>query len=212
MRVPALFLVLLMVALFAAGCMGGPEDSDARLAEACDRQREEVAEEESGTPTAKSTDERLDEITLVECAGQKTKVVEAAGAEDAADDTGSEKAEGDTTPATEDAGGKGDEAATGDDAAAGDKGAAGDDGETTPAKLDPAAREQFSETCGGCHTLSDADTSGAVGPNLDETELDADAIEQQIIHGGGAMPPGLLEGEEATTVAEYVAAAAAAAK
>ncbi|MCW2920726.1 MAG: cytochrome c class [Thermoleophilia bacterium] len=203
MRIPALFLVLLTVALFSAGCMGGPQDSDARLAEACDRQREEVAEEESGTPTAKSTDDRLDEITLVECAGQKTKVVAAdAEDEDKADDTGSEKAEGDTSESTEDAGG--------DEADGGDTAAGGDEAATTPVKLDPEARSLFAETCGGCHTLSDAETSGAVGPNLDETEMDAAAIEQQIIKGGGGMPPMLLEGEDATNVAEYVAGAASA--
>jgi cytochrome c551 len=195
MRVPALFLVILTVALFSAGCMGGPQDSDARLSEACDRQREEVAEEESGTPTAKSTDERLDETTLIECAGQATKVVDAdAGSKDA----GSDEAAAD------------DEAAAGDETA--DDETAGDEAATTPVKLDPAARALFAETCGSCHALSDAETSGAVGPDLDETDFDAEAVAEQIKNGGGAMPPGLLDGDEATSVAEYVAGAAAAAK
>ena len=79
-----------------------------------------------------------------------------------------------------------------------------------PAELDPAARTLFAESCGSCHALADAETTGAVGPGLDDTAMDAAAIEQQIINGGGAMPAGLLEGEEATAVAEYVAGAAAA--
>ncbi len=188
MRVPGLFLVLLTVALFSAGCMGGPQDSDARLAEACDRQREEIAEEESGTPTAKSTEERLDEVTLIECAGQATKVVAAGEAAD--------KAEGD--------------AAAGDKPAEGEEPAANEQPATTPVKLDPAARSLFAESCGSCHALSDAETTGALGPDLDESELDAAAIEAQIENGGGAMPPGLLKGDDASKVAEYVAGAAAA--
>jgi hypothetical protein len=43
--------------------------------------------------------------------------------------------------------------------------------------------------CAGCHTLSVADASGAVGPNLDDTSLSADQIEAKIRSGGGAMPP-----------------------
>jgi len=181
-------LLTIAIAMFAAGC-GGPGDPDKQLSAACDRQREEVAEEESGTPTAKSTSERLEGVTLVECAGQQVRLVDGdAPAKDApADKEGSMDAPEDapadeTEPAAEEA----------------------------PAKLDPAARELFISSCGGCHMLSDAGTSSAVGPNLDETKMDAATIEMQIINGAGAMPAGLLEGAEATSVAEYVAAAAAA--
>jgi cytochrome c551 len=193
MRVPALFLVLITVALFTAGCMGGPKDSDESLAAACERQLEEIAEaeDESGTPTAKSTEERLAATTLVECAGQKTKVVAA----DAEAEGGETPAEGEEPAGEEPAG----EAPAGEEPA----------GEA-PAELDPAARTLFAESCGSCHALADAETTGAVGPGLDDTAMDAAAIEQQIINGGGAMPAGLLEGEEATAVAEYVAGAAAA--
>lgn len=45
-----------------------------------------------------------------------------------------------------------------------------------------------SSGCAGCHTLSVADASGAVGPNLDDTSLSTDQIEAQIRSGGGAMP------------------------
>ena len=71
-----------------------------------------------------------------------------------------------------------------------------------------AARDTFAASCGGCHALSDAGTNGAVGPNLDSTKMDADQIEQQILNGGGAMPPGLLQGDDAAAVAQYVAGAA----
>lgn len=195
MRIPALLLVLVTVALFTAGCMGGPEDSDARLAEACERQLKEIAEaeDESGTPTAKSTEERLDDITLVECSGQATKVVaaEAEGKGDAPAEGEGEGAEG--------------------EGAEGEAPAEGEGEGEAPAELDPAARTLFAETCGSCHTLSDAETTGAVGPNLDETTLDAAGIEKMILEGRGAMPPGLLDGEDATSVATYVEGAAAAA-
>ncbi|MCW2926505.1 MAG: cytochrome c class, partial [Thermoleophilia bacterium] len=77
--------------------------------------------------------------------------------------------------------------------------------------LDPKARELFASTCGGCHTLSDAGTNGAVGPNLDETTMDAAAVLSQIDKGAGAMPADLLKGEDAESVANYVAGAAGAA-
>ncbi|MCZ4496443.1 MAG: cytochrome c class, partial [Thermoleophilia bacterium] len=73
------------------------------------------------------------------------------------------------------------------------------------------SRKLFAASCAGCHVLTDADASGAVGPNLDETTMTPEDITEQIINGGGAMPAGLLEGEEAAAVGEYVAAAAAAA-
>lgn len=66
----------------------------------------------------------------------------------------------------------------------------------------------FVESCGGCHTLADAGTSGAVGPNLDDAKPDAERVTTMIDNGGGAMPAGLLEGEERDAVADYVADAA----
>jgi cytochrome c551 len=65
----------------------------------------------------------------------------------------------------------------------------------------------FVTTCGGCHTLSDAETNGAVGPSLDGAGLDTERVKTMIAAGGGGMPAGLLEGEEADAVAEYVAGA-----
>lgn len=191
MRVIARYaLPISIAAAFIAGC-GGPDDPAASMAAACERQIEEVEAEagEGNTPTAESTEERLSEITLVECAGQDISVA-AGDAESAEGDEGDAESDEET-----------DEADT-DEAA--------EETDEAPAELDPEARSLFAETCGGCHTLSDAGTSGAVGPVLDDTEVDAEGIEGIIENGRGAMPPGLLEGDDATSVAEYVASAAAA--
>ncbi len=63
-----------------------------------------------------------------------------------------------------------------------------------------------SSGCAGCHTLSVADASGAVGPNLDTTSLSKEEIEAQIRSGGGAMPPfeGQLSDAEISSLAELV--------
>jgi mono/diheme cytochrome c family protein len=71
-----------------------------------------------------------------------------------------------------------------------------------------SAKAKFVSTCGGCHTLADAGTKGAVGPNLDDLKPDAARVEHQIAVGGGAMPPKLLTGQDAKDVAAYVAAVA----
>jgi cytochrome c551 len=197
MRLSALTTTLLVAAaLFIAGC-GGPKNSGAELAAACERQIEQImeAEEESDTPTAKSTQERLDDITLVECAGQRTRVVSADAAADEAD--ADSDADADEEPADE------------EEPPAEEEPDAVEEPEPEPVVLDPAARSLFESSCGGCHALSDAGTNGAVGPNLDGTSLDAEAIAAVIANGQGAMPPGLLEGDDATSVAEYVAGAAA---
>jgi cytochrome c551 len=70
-----------------------------------------------------------------------------------------------------------------------------------------AGREIFVANCGSCHTLSDAGTSGAVGPSLDGIGVDAAAVETQVRNGGGGMPAfeGQLTDEEITAVSSYVA-------
>ena len=72
----------------------------------------------------------------------------------------------------------------------------------------PAAKAKFTSTCGGCHTLADAGTKGAVGPNLDQLKPDEARVEHQIANGGAVMPPKLLTGQDAKDVAAYVAAVA----
>ena len=92
-----------------------------------------------------------------------------------------------------------DQAAAGDGggAASGDEGAASD-GEAV-----------FTDSCGSCHALSAAGTSGSIGPNLDDTSLDASAIEGIVTDGTGSMPAfgDTLSAEEIAAVAEFVAGA-----
>jgi mono/diheme cytochrome c family protein len=65
----------------------------------------------------------------------------------------------------------------------------------------------FADTCGSCHTLSAAGTSGTTGPNLDDVSLDAGAIEGIVRDGRGGMPAlgDQLSDDEIAGVAEFVA-------
>jgi cytochrome c6 len=72
--------------------------------------------------------------------------------------------------------------------------------------------EIFTTTCGSCHTLKAAGTTGTVGPNLDELEPDLATVEHQVINGGGPMPAfgneGILNAKEVKAVATYVSTVA----
>ena len=70
------------------------------------------------------------------------------------------------------------------------------------------AKTTFVSTCGGCHTLADAKTGGAVGPNLDQLKPSEATVAHQIMNGGGGMPAGLLSGAKLTAVAKYVSSVA----
>lgn len=79
-----------------------------------------------------------------------------------------------------------------------------------PRDLSGPGKDLFVARCGACHVLSDAGTSGTTGPDLDKLAPEATVVQQAIAQGGtgsGMMPPGLVTGEEAQEVAEYVAAA-----
>jgi mono/diheme cytochrome c family protein len=78
-------------------------------------------------------------------------------------------------------------------------------------------KELFVEKCGACHTLSHANTTGVVGPNLDDAfrQDRADGYKSASIQGlvqywirypntAGAMPSMLYKGQEAQDVAAYV--------
>jgi len=64
--------------------------------------------------------------------------------------------------------------------------------------------------CGNCHTLSAANASGNVGPNLDELMPDEATVEAQVKSGGGGMPSfeDQLSPEEIQAVAQYVSSSA----
>ncbi len=80
----------------------------------------------------------------------------------------------------------------------------------------------FQKTCGSCHTLAHAATSGTTGPNLDDAfrQDRADGVKSTSIQGlidywirypntAGVMPQKLVDGQSAQNVAAYVAAVAA---
>jgi len=75
-------------------------------------------------------------------------------------------------------------------------------------KSDTAGAELFASTCGSCHALKSAGTTGSVGPDLDKLRPDGARVLNAIEQGGagsGTMPPGLLQGEDAKLVSDYVA-------
>jgi mono/diheme cytochrome c family protein len=80
----------------------------------------------------------------------------------------------------------------------------------------------FVTKCGSCHTLAHANTTGAIGPNLDDAfrQDRIDGVKSTSIEGlidywvqypntQGAMPAMLVKGQAAQDVAAYVAAVAA---
>jgi mono/diheme cytochrome c family protein len=83
-------------------------------------------------------------------------------------------------------------------------------------------KKLFASNCASCHTLSHANSTGTVGPNLDDAfrRDRADGVKSTSIEGlvsywiqypntQGAMPAGLLRGQDAQNVAAYVARVAA---
>ncbi|SIF92745.1 Cytochrome c551 [Mycobacteroides abscessus subsp. abscessus] len=63
----------------------------------------------------------------------------------------------------------------------------------------------FTQKCSSCHGDN---LQGGVGPSLEKigSQLSQEEIEKTIAEGKGAMPPRLLEGEDAAAVAEWLAA------
>ncbi|HKA26622.1 MAG TPA: c-type cytochrome [Gaiellaceae bacterium] len=82
-------------------------------------------------------------------------------------------------------------------------------------------KQLFVAKCGSCHKLADAGTVGTIGPDLDgafaadkaqhfKEQTIKQVVYDQIYHPApaGAMPPKLVTGADATSVAAYVAAVA----
>jgi cbb3-type cytochrome c oxidase subunit III len=87
-------------------------------------------------------------------------------------------------------------------------------------------KELFKDKCSACHTLADAGTSGAIGPNLDDAfrQSRADGLGDRTIEsvvrgqiaypvenpstGATGMPADIVTGEDADSVAAYVASVA----
>jgi mono/diheme cytochrome c family protein len=89
-------------------------------------------------------------------------------------------------------------------------------GESASPESVPASQQQgkmlFETNCGACHTLAKAGTDGVVGPNLDILlgTATAEANKQRVLNAiengiNGRMPKGIVAGQEAQTVADFVA-------
>lgn len=85
---------------------------------------------------------------------------------------------------------------------------------TTPAlEGDPVAGKAVftgSAGCIGCHTLSDAGSTGTVGPNLDDAMPSNELVVDRVTNGQGVMPPfgGTLTEQQIADVAAYVSSVA----
>ena len=78
-------------------------------------------------------------------------------------------------------------------------------------------KQLFTQRCGSCHTLADANTKGVIGPDLDDSFAQAinDGLGRDTVQGvvreqiafpqGGQMPADLVKGKDAESVAAYVA-------
>jgi mono/diheme cytochrome c family protein len=78
-------------------------------------------------------------------------------------------------------------------------------------------KDLFVTNCGACHTLAKAGTDGVIGPNLDELLAPPSAsapapntIQPRVLSAinngvGGRMPKGVVTGQQAEEVANFVA-------
>ena len=72
-----------------------------------------------------------------------------------------------------------------------------------------AGRELFNTwSCSACHTLTDAGSSGAVGPSLDNPKLTHDFIVGRVTNGQGPMPSfgGQIPDADIGKLADYIVA------
>jgi cytochrome c6 len=93
--------------------------------------------------------------------------------------------------------------------------------ETEPTETQPgeaagdveAGREVFATAgCNTCHTLADADATGVVGPNLDDSQPSFELVVDRVTNGAGAMPAfaDQLDEQQIRDVAAYVSTVAGA--
>jgi mono/diheme cytochrome c family protein len=88
--------------------------------------------------------------------------------------------------------------------------------ENVPSSLQ-GGKDLFVTNCGACHTLAVAGTDGVIGPNLDDllappsaSAPDPATVKPRVlaaINGGvrGRMPKGVVSGQQAEEVANFVA-------
>lgn len=78
-----------------------------------------------------------------------------------------------------------------------------------PSDLVSAGRELFNTwSCSACHTLSDAGSTGMVGPSLDNPNLTHDFVVGRVTNGQGPMPSfaGQISDTEIAKLADYIVA------
>jgi mono/diheme cytochrome c family protein len=69
--------------------------------------------------------------------------------------------------------------------------------------------ERAEPRCGVCHTLTNAGTTGEIGPNLDVLKPEAERVKAAVSNGIGVMPAFEdLSPEDIESLAVYVAGAA----
>ena len=70
-------------------------------------------------------------------------------------------------------------------------------------------KKLFLNNCAACHALLDAQSSGNIGPNLNEIKPAKDQIIHNVTRGIGVMQAfeGILSSEEIEAVAHYVSIA-----
>jgi mono/diheme cytochrome c family protein len=78
-----------------------------------------------------------------------------------------------------------------------------------PSTTIEAGRDLFNTwSCSACHTLTDAGSSGAVGPSLDNANLTHDFIVNRVTNGQGPMPSfgGQIDDADIGKLADYIVA------
>jgi len=87
-----------------------------------------------------------------------------------------------------------------------------DGGSTVPSTAADiaAGKVVFAANCTVCHTLANAGSTGAVGPNLDAVKPAASLVVDRVTNGFGGMPPfaGKLTATQIQAVAAYVSTVA----
>ncbi len=84
-------------------------------------------------------------------------------------------------------------------------GCGGGGSSSVPANAPPGAKV-FADNCATCHTLSAAQASGTVGPDLDHKGLSTATVEGKVRNGAAGMPSfsGQLSDTEISQVSQFV--------
>lgn len=89
-------------------------------------------------------------------------------------------------------------------------GCGGHDAPSDQARVRVGEQVFASSGCATCHTLTAADATGTIGPNLDQLRPSAEEVARRVHMGGNGMPSFArrLSDAEIDAVAAYVAAVA----